>query len=164
MEDGEFISKTQRKKQMHDVQALGVALTKLSAEQLARFNLPELLHDAVLEAKRHTTHEAIRRHAQYIGKIMRDMDVQPIAAQLAALNAPTNRDTALFHRAEKWRTQILADPSLIAAFVAEFPSADAKAIAILAEKATAERAAERAPKHYRELFHAINDAVRKGQA
>ncbi|QJR10547.1 hypothetical protein DSM104443_01611 [Usitatibacter rugosus] len=164
MEDGEFISKTQRKKQMHDVQSLGVALTKLSPEQLARFNLPELLLDAILEAKRHTTHEAIRRQSQWIGKIMRDMDVAPIAAQLAALNAPTSRDTALFHRAEKWRTEILADPSLIATFVAEFPSADAKAIAILVEKAKAERAAERAPKHYRELFHAINDAVRKAQA
>jgi len=162
MEDGEFISKTRRKKQMHDVQALGVALTKLSPEQLARFNLPETLLDALLEAKRYTKHEAIRRQAQYIGKIMRDMDCDPIAAQLAALNAPTNRDTALFHRAEKWRADILADPSVIASFVAEFPSADAKAIAILAEKAKAERAAERAPKHFRELFHAINDAVRKG--
>jgi len=163
MEDDDFISKTRRKKHMLDVQALGVSLTKLSPEQIARFGLPERLHEAILEAKRFTKHEAVRRHAQYIGKIMRDMDIEPIAAQLAALNAPTSRDTALFHRAEKWRTDILADPTVIAAFVTEFPSADAKAIALLAEKAKAERAAERAPKHFRELFHAINDAMRKAQ-
>jgi ribosome-associated protein len=162
MEDGEFISKTQRKKQMHDVQSLGVALTKLSPEQLARLDMPETLRDAILEAKRFTKHEAIRRQAQYIGRIMRNMDVEPLAAQLAAMHAPTNRDTALFHLAEQWRTDILADPATtIARFVSEFPGIDARALAALAEKARAERDAERAPKHYRELFHTLNAAIRK---
>ena len=161
MEDDDFISKTRRKNHMLEVQALGVALTKLSPEQIARFGLPERLHDAILEAKRFTKHEAVRRHSQYIGRIMREMDCEPIAAQLAALNAPTNKDTALFHLAEQWRTDILADSTVIARFVEEFPSADAKTLLVLTEKASAERAAERAPKHYRELFHVINDAVRK---
>lgn len=159
MEDDDLISKTQRKKQMHDIQALGVALTKLSAEQLARLDLPEALRDAVLEAKRYTKHEAIRRQAQYIGKIMRELDVGPIAAQLKAMHEPSNRQTALFHLAERWRTEILADPGRIGEFAREFPAADPERLRDLAEAAMKERAAEKSPRHFRELFHAINAIV-----
>lgn len=161
MEDDESISKTQRKKQMHELQSVGVALTKLSPEQLARIEMPEQLREALLEAKRFTKHEAIRRQMQYIGRIMRDLDVAPIAAQLEALHAPSHRQTALFHLAERWRTDILADPSTIQAFVAEFPGADAARLRELAERAARERAAEKPPKHYRELFHAINAIVQE---
>lgn len=157
MEDDEFISKTRRKKQMHDLQSVGAALTKLSAEELARLELPDELREAVLEARRITKHEGLRRQIQYIGRIMRNLDdVAPIAAQLEALHAPSHRQTALFHRAEKWRADILADPNTIGQFVAEFPGADAEALRALAAKAAAERASEQPPKHFRQLFHAIN--------
>lgn len=161
MEDDDLISKTRRKKRMHELQALGVALTKLSHEALAHIELPEELREAVLEAKRYTKHEAIRRQMQYIGRVMRDLDVEPIAAQLQALHAPTHQQTALFHLAERWRADILADPSTIGNFVAEFPGADAARLRDLAAKAAAERAADRPPRHFRELFHAINAAVQQ---
>lgn len=156
MQDDEFISKTQRKRQMHDLQAVGAALTKLSNEQLARLTLPENLREAVQAARRFNKHEAIRRQLQYIGKLMRDIDVGPIAEQLAALQSPTKRDTALFHRAEQWRTDILAGKEGIARFVKEFPDADGHKLQALVEATKAERAASKAPKHFRELFHAIN--------
>jgi ribosome-associated protein len=156
MEDDEFISKTQRKKQAHDLQLVGKALTKLSAEELARLELPDELREAVLDARRITKHEGLRRQVQYIGRIMRNLDVAPIAAQIEALHAPSNRQTALFHRAEKWRTEILADPDTIGLFVAEFPGTDGEALRSLAVKAAAERAAEQPPKHFRQLFHTIN--------
>jgi ribosome-associated protein len=159
MEDDEFISKTQRKKRMHDLQSVGAALTKLKAEQLARIEMPDELREAILEAKRFTKHEALRRQLQYIGRMMRNLDVGPIAAQLEALHAPSGRQTALFHRAEAWRDEIVADPGTIARFVEEFPGADAARLRTLATKAAAERAAERPPKHFRELFHEINAIV-----
>lgn len=157
--DDDLISKTQRKKQMHDLQSVGAALTKLSAEQLARLELPDELREAVLEAKRFTKHEAIRRQLQYIGRIMRGMDVGPIAEQVEAMHAPSHRQTALFHRAEKWRNDIVADPGTIQQFVTEFPGMDAAKLRDLASKAGAEHAAGKPPKHYRELFHAINGAI-----
>jgi ribosome-associated protein len=164
MEDDDFISKTRRKKQMHDLQAVGAALTKLSAEQISHLSLPDELREAVLDAKRFTKHEAIRRQLQYIGRIMRDMDVAPIAAQIEALHAPSHRQTALFHRAEKWRTDMIADPTTINAFAAEFPGVDAKQLQVLVSKAAAEHASGRPPKHFRELFHAINAAIQAAAA
>src|SRR5438128_9573144 len=80
-------SKTQRKREMHDLQSLGTELVGLSEQQLASIELPERLLDAVMEAKHMTKFEAKRRQMQYIGKIMRDVDPEPIRERLAAWKA-----------------------------------------------------------------------------
>jgi ribosome-associated protein len=160
MEEDDFISKSQRKRDMTRLQELGAALVKLAPEQLARIDMPESLREAVLACRRFTKHEAVRRQMQYIGRIMRDLDAGPIAQQLERMHAPSRMQTALFHRAEQWRDEILADPAAgVTRFVMEFPEADPQRLRSLAGSAQAERAAERAPKHYRELFHLINQIV-----
>lgn len=159
MEDDEFISKTQRKRQMTELQVVGAALVKLSPEQLARMDLPENLRDAVLACKRFTKHEAVRRQMQYIGRLMRDVDAAPIVEQLAAIEGPTRKQTALLHLAEKWRDEMLRDPDAVARFAREFPAADANKLRALAAAAAEEKRGMRAPKHFRELFHAINTLI-----
>jgi ribosome-associated protein len=159
MEEEDFISKTRRKRQMKDLQDVGAALVKLPSEQLARMDLPESLRDAVLECKRFTKHEAIRRQMQYIGRLMREIDAGPIAEQLARLEAPNKRHTALFHVAEKWRTEILADPDAVTRFVKEFPEADPHRLRELAATAREEQGSTKAPRNFRELFHLLNAIV-----
>jgi ribosome-associated protein len=115
----------------------------------------------VLECRRFTKHEAIRRQMQYIGKLMRDVDAEPIAAQIASLKAPTQRDNALFHLAEEWRSKLLADPLAVERFEREFPHADANKLRALMRAAAEERGAGRAPKHFRELFHFVNEQLQQ---
>jgi len=122
-EPDEFISKTRRKKEMRQLQDVGAALVDLSREQLARIDMPEMLREAVMECQSITKHEARRRQIQWIGKIMRKVDAAPIAEQLAALEAPSKKQTALFHLAEKWRDDLLADPQAMGRFEKEFPHA-----------------------------------------
>lgn len=159
MEEDDFISKTQRKRQMTELQDVGAALVKLSPEQLARLEIPQELREAVLACKRITRHEAARRQRQYIGKLMRNLDAAPIVEQLAALEAPSRKQTALFHVAEKWRDEIMRNDDAVARFAAEFPAANVARIKALAGAAREEKSAARAPKHLRELFHAINNTV-----
>ncbi|HLX21728.1 MAG TPA: ribosome biogenesis factor YjgA [Usitatibacter sp.] len=159
MEDDDFISKTRRKRQMSELQDVGEALVKLSAEQLARLEMPESLRDAVLECKRFTKHEAVRRQMQYIGRLMRKIDAGPIAEQLARIEAPSQRHTALFHVAEKWRTEIISDLDAIERFVKEFPEADAERLRKLAATVREERLTSRPPRQFRELFHVLNAIV-----
>ncbi len=156
MSDENLISKTRRKRQMQALQDIGATLTRLPAVQLARLDLPEELREAVDECRRMTKHEAVRRQLQYIGRVMRDLDAGPIAAQLEALHAPSHRETALFHRAERWRGDLLADPGAVERFTREFPEADPHRLRALAQAALEERQAERPPRRYRELFQAIN--------
>jgi hypothetical protein len=62
-------SKSQRKRDARAVQALGEQLVALSAAQLARLDLPEALHEAVVAGQRMRSHGARRRQMQYIGKV-----------------------------------------------------------------------------------------------
>lgn len=156
MEEDEFISKTRRKRDAHDLQDLGKALVKLSKEQLARIDMPESLREAISECRRFTRHEAIRRQMQYIGRIMRDIDAAPIAGQLAQIEAPSKRQTAVFHVAERWRDELVQQPDAVARFVKEFPQADPDKLRELAQKAREEKRTSRPPKRYRELFHVLN--------
>ncbi len=161
MEDDDFISKTRRKRQMTELQDVGAALVKLSPEQLARMDLPEALRDAVLDCKRYKKHEAVRRQMQYIGRLMRDVDPAPIVEQLAAMEAPSRKQTALLHLAEKWRDEMVRDPEAVARFAREFPAADENRLRALAASAAEEKRGTRAPKHFRELFHAINTLIQE---
>src|SRR4051812_32548167 len=110
MDEDDFISKTRRKKQMKALQDVGAGLVALSKEELSRVEMPETLREAVLDCQAITKHEGRRRQMQYIGRIMRNIDADPIAAQLESLHAPSKRQTALFHVAEKWRDELIADP------------------------------------------------------
>lgn len=156
MEDDDFISKTRRKRQMTDLQVAGAALVKLSAEQIERLDLPERLREAVLDCKRMTKHEAIRRQMQFIGRIMRDYDAGPIVAQLAVIEAPSKRQTALLHLAEHWRGEMMTDPDAVERFAQEFPRADPQRLRELIAAARKEKAGKLPPKNFRELFHALN--------
>ena len=159
VEEDDFISKTRRKKQMKALQDVGASLVKLSPEQLARLDMPEALREAVLQCKRFTKHEAVRRQMQYIGKVMRDIDSGPIMEQITRLEAPTRRDTALFHAAEKWRQDLLADDDAVARFVHEFPGADPHRLRGLIEGAREEKRGARPARSSRELFHVLNAIV-----
>jgi ribosome-associated protein len=159
MDEDDFISKTRRKRQATEMQDIGAELVKLSAEQLARIDLPERLREAVTECRRLTRHEAIRRQKQYIGKLMREIDAAPIAEQLASVHAPSQKQTALLHLAEKWRADMLADAEALERFVREFPHAEARELQVLVTKARAEAKTDKPPKFFRQLFHAVNGAI-----
>src|SRR5438105_8186511 len=82
-------SKTRRKAEMHALQDLGEALVALSPARLARLSLPERLADAVVEARSITKWEARRRQMQFIGRLMRNVDAEPIRAHLAQWEGAT---------------------------------------------------------------------------
>lgn len=117
-------SKTQRKKQVRALQELGEELVGLNAEQLARIELPEQIRDAVMDARRTTRFKARRRQLQYIGKLMRRLDADPIRASLAVLQAQSSTETAAHKRVEAWRERLLAKPGALADLLVAHPGAD----------------------------------------
>ena len=79
------LSKSQRKRDAHALQALGVQLVALSAAQLARLELPEALHEAIVAAQCMRSHGARTRQLQYIGKVMRQLEPASLSRVRAAL-------------------------------------------------------------------------------
>src|SRR5215468_1904557 len=102
-------SKTQRKRESHEMQELGVALVNLNREQLQRIELPEEVRDAVEFAHRVSSHEARRRHFQYLGKLMRQLDAQQVREAISRVTGESRAAVALMHQAERWRDRLLDD-------------------------------------------------------
>ncbi len=161
MSDEAPISKTQRKKAVHLLQALGEELVELNDDQLAAIELPEALRDAVMAARRITKFEAKRRQLQYIGKLMRRVEVEPIRAALDSMLAGSRRQIAAHKRVEAWRERLLAGPGALDELLAEYPAADARRLSELVHGALRERAAGSPPRSYRELYHALRALIVK---
>ena len=158
-DDQERPSKTQRKRQMHELQALGERLVALNGEQLGAIGLPEDLRAAVAEASGIPRHEARRRHMQYIGRLMRGVDPEPIREKLAAWDGVSREHSAKLHLAERWRERLLEDEAALAEFLREHPGADSQRLRSLVRAAVAERDAARAPRNYRELFRLLREII-----
>ena len=160
----ELLSKTKRKQAMTGLQKLGAELLTLKQSQLDQLNLPELLLDAVLEAKRLTSNEARRRQMQYIGKVMRTVDAAPIQTQLDAWNGVNDQETARTHHIERWRERLMAEDAAVGEFLTDYPGSDSQQLRTLIRNARKEQAANRPPASYRALFRLLREVVHKAQA
>lgn len=154
-------SKTQRKKDMHSLQALGETLCALPDDQLGQLDLPEALRDALAECSRITRHEARRRHMQYIGKLMREVDPEPIRAQLDRWEAGSRANKAAFKASERWRERLITEPDALAEFAAAEPEVDREALARLIAEARTQAARGAAPAAARQVFRVIYRALCK---
>lgn len=153
----ELVSKTKRKREMHELQALGVALVALPESQLDDLGLSDALHKAVLEAKRISAHEGRRRQMQYIGKLMRDIDAAPIRARMAELEGSSAQATARHRRLETWRSRLIEDDAALTAYAAEHPGADLQMLRTLIRNTRKEQKESKPPHAFRELFRVLKE-------
>ena len=155
--DDAIVSKTKRKQEMLELQALGVKLVALPESQLEEMPMDDALREAVLEAKRIKSHEAKRRQMQYIGRLMRDVDAAPLRERLEAIVGHSAQAAAQHRRLEAWRERLLADDGALTAFAAEHPGADLQAVRTLIRNARKEQKESKPPRAYRELFRLIKE-------
>lgn len=156
-------SKSQRKRDSHALQALGERLVALSDQQLERVPLPEPLAEAIALARRVTAREGRRRQLQYIGKLMRTVDVEPLRHALEQLTDGERAATALLHGAERWRQRLLEEPGdrqqWRQQWLERHPHCPAARLDGLIAGALAESAAGQHGRQYRELFRLIRDTL-----
>jgi ribosome-associated protein len=153
------VSKTQRKAAMQALQDLGEELVKLPANKLAKLPLPDDLRRAVEDCRRFTKHGAISRQMQYIGRLMRGVDAEPIARQLAAWKGESDEEKALLHRIERWRDRLVENDEALTLFLNEYPQADATQLRQLIRNARHEAASNKPPKSSRVIFRLIREVI-----
>ena len=142
---------------MSELQALGEALVALSSDQLKKVDLPDDLRDAVRDARRFTQHEARRRQMQYIGKLMRGIDDEPIRAALDEINGVSAAATARLHALERLRSRFLEDEKVINEIAAAHPGADLQQLRQLRRNALKEQELGKPPRAFRELFRVLRE-------
>jgi len=153
-------SKTQLKKDAHDLQALGEALVALPEARIEALagSVSEGLLDAVWQYRKTRTHEGKRRQMQYIGKLMRRDDVAPIREAVEAMQLGHAKDSLALHEAERWRAELVASDDALTRWTADHPGGDVQQLRSLIRAARKDAAAQpeqRNGRAYRELFQFI---------
>jgi ribosome-associated protein len=165
-EPGEFAdsdegpSKSELKRQDRDLRELGVALVEMPLAELEALEMPEKLRDAVLECRRITSHGARLRQEMYIGKVMRNVDVEPIRHALAQRSETDRQRVRREHLLEQWRERLVGDePAAWTELGSRIDPQLLQQMRALAKQARAEQAAGKAPAASRQLFRRLREAL-----
>ena len=155
-------SKTQLKAEADEKQALGEALLTLRADLMARLDLPDKLLDALKEAKKITNFEGRRRQMQFIGKLMRPLDTEPIRAAIDEQANGSADLTLALHLAEQWRDKLIASDDALSLWLTDYPGTDSQQLRALIRQARKDIAKPETPgeaprhgKSYREIFQLV---------
>ncbi|WP_319525304.1 ribosome biogenesis factor YjgA [uncultured Desulfosarcina sp.] len=165
MEDeGELTkSRTQLKKEAIALQKIGEKLVQLSDEQLKRMDLPARLIDAIDDIRPMTSHGARRRQMQYIGSLMRDVDIAPIEQALQEIEQGEYQRAREFHRLEDWRDRLVdGDDEAMMEILDAFPEADRQRLGQLVRSARKEKQNNNPPKSARNLFRYLRELSESG--
>ena len=159
--DGLAPSRNELKKQMHDLQELGEAVAALPADRLDKLNLDERLRDAIDELRRTRSFEGKRRQLQYVGKLMKAEDPEPLREAVASYRVGSATDTLALHQAEYWRDQLLAGDDALANWVKDHPETDIQQLRSLVRAARKEKLepGERHGRAYRDLFKLVKEQL-----
>jgi ribosome-associated protein len=151
-------SKTQVKRELHALQDLGQRLTTLKLDLLNKLPLTDELRRALAEAPKHTANAAKKRHMQFIGRLMRDQDIESILTLLDQLDASTRQYNERFHNLERWRDRLLnGDDDTLEKFVGEYPDADRQHLRQLIRQGQHELAQNKPPAASRKIFKYIRE-------
>lgn len=149
----DIISKSQKKRDATAAQELGKELLSLSPEALNTIELPETLNKALDDARRIKKNSALKRQLQYIGKLMRHMDVEPIREQYLKLTNHFRQDIKEFHHLEKWRDRLLSEgDKALEDLINEVPDTDRQHLRQLIRQSAKETKLNKPPKSAREIF------------
>ncbi|WP_051362332.1 ribosome biogenesis factor YjgA [Solimonas soli] len=146
-------SKSQVKRDAEELKDLGNALLDLPDAQLDRIGMDERLREAFRTMRTITAHEARRRHGQYLGKLLREIDPAPLRRAIADYHR--GRERAL-QFADRWRDRLLADDAAVTEWIAAHPGVDSQRLRTLIRNARREQAqlAAAAARHAAENPHA----------
>lgn len=157
-------SKSLLKRQSTELQQLGESLIELAPNELDELQLPEKLRDAIDIAKRITAHGGLYRQKQFIGKLMRKLDVEPIRAALEAKRQLHRTDVLRLRRAEHWRDRLLGeDATALSTLLTEHPEADRNQLERLIARAHHEQQRKQPPAAARELFAVVRQLLNPEQ-
>lgn len=155
-------SKSQKKREAQALQKIGLKLVELSLEKLNKLPLSSSFKQVILDAKSISSHGAMKRQAQLIGKWMRTDEGAEIVAAYEKLLAEDNAQTSEFHETELWRRRLLEEGNeALSAFIDQYHPEDTQQLRHLIKKAAAEQAKEQSLGAAKALFRYLRKLVQQ---
>ncbi|OQW89966.1 MAG: hypothetical protein BWK72_01655 [Rhodoferax ferrireducens] len=161
-------SRTDLKRESTELQKLGEALLTLRTDLMERLPLSDKFKEAIAEAKRITNFEGKRRQMQYIGKLMRKLEVTEVEAVRAAIDEQANgsaADNLALHQAEVWRDRLISQDDAAGQWIELYPLTDTQQLRALVRQARKDAVPEKpgaAVRHgraYRDIFQLVRETL-----
>lgn len=150
-----WVSKSEIKRDAEDLKQLGEKLVNLTKANLTKVPLDDSLLDAIELAQR-LQKEARRRQLQFIGKLLRNLDVEPIREALDKIENKHNQQQAMLHKLEKVRDELVEKGDVaLTSLLDEYPNADRQQLRNLIRSAQKEKEQNKPSKAYREIYQQL---------
>jgi ribosome-associated protein len=159
VEEGEeYLSRSEKKRRSTAIQKIGEELASFPISAIRSFNLPPELLQEYEELHTITKHEAKRRKMQYIGKVLRDVDIEPIKARIEEVQEGKAAQSADFHHLERLRERLLQGDKEALTFVMEtYQHVDIQKLRQLVRNAKKEIEKQKPPKSSKLLFRYLRE-------
>jgi len=152
------VSKSQRRRDALELKSLASQLIGLSPSKLAEVPLDDSLREEIERARDIRSNVARKRQLQFVAKLLRREDPDPIVAALDSFDNEAGQLTARQHRCEAWRDRLVEDGDpAVGALLERRRDADAQAIRQLVRNARREAAKNKPPSAARSLFRVLRD-------
>lgn len=151
-------SKSQLKREMTALQKLGEILVEAPRDRVKKIPMPEDVLEAILECQQISSHEGRRRQLQYVGKKMRSLTEDEVAAIQKVVDSwrgASKAETAALHAIERQRDRLIADDGALTELRSQHPELDIQQLRTLVRNARKEQAENKPPKAYREIFQIL---------
>ena len=153
-------SKTQLKKEADDVQTLGVEIAQLPKQKITSLSLPDDAKEAIIFYQNIKKNSAKRRQAQYIGKILRGLDLSQVIEELNVIKNISKLRIKLEHEAERWREKLISSPAALDEFINQYQP-DISNLNQTISNARKDSLADKKSKNYRNLYRLILESIQK---
>ncbi|MDG1206358.1 MAG: ribosome biogenesis factor YjgA [Pseudomonadales bacterium] len=153
-------SRSQLKRETQATNALGEQLLTIPASQLELLPYPEIIA-AIVECKRITKGNARKRQLGYIGKLIRQVEMEPITILLDRFDASSRAHVTHFHQLEVWRDKLVSDDKeTMTEILEKYPMIERQQLRQLVRNAVSERQKETQPAvAYRKLFKFLKNST-----
>ena len=157
-----WVSKSEIKRDAEELKKLGSKLVELTQANLDKIQLDETLLDAVNLARRSRL-EAKRRQLQFIGKLLRSAtedEINHIRESLDKIENKHNQQQAMLQKLELLRDELVEQgDDALAKLLDEHPDADRQHLRNLIRSAQKEKAQNKPPKAYREIYQYLKTLI-----
>ncbi len=156
--DEEIKSKTQIKQEMHALQALGEALLEVPMGVYKSFPIPAELDEVIKETRKITSNIARKRQLQYLGKVMRQVEIDPIQSAYDEWKSGRKKIARNHHHLEETRDKLIeGDKTTLNEVIEKHPECNIQQLRQLIRLAQQERKLQKPPKNYRKLFQFLKE-------
>jgi ribosome-associated protein len=157
-------NKSQDKREMLALRALGERLVVLGGAELERMPIDKVLFEAVVAAKKFKR-SALKRQHKFIEGLLRGTDTEAILRALDEMAKPHQEATEAFHEVERWRDALLAgDEGLLDELLTQFVQADRQRLRQFVRNAHKEQRLNKSPKSARLLFQYLSELQQAGRS